>query len=154
MLTGQFTLFRFREVDQKLLRQWVHTIDFYLIFCNADVLVNDCRLVRCSPSTSTLMGGFNPLLSDVGGLVRVIVNPATPYLLSTLVEFSKSYLQKHYYKAHWLLAEAICSKKNSWRIPIGETWLLLLSVPSISLVSFNFYRVFQGKVSHSKPIFE
>ena len=66
----------------------LHTIDFYLIFCNADVLVNDCRLVRCSPSTSTLMGGFNPLLSDVGGLVRVIVNPAPPYLLSTLVEFS------------------------------------------------------------------
>ena len=90
MLTGQFTLFRFREVDQKLLMQWVqHTIDFYLIFCNADVLVNDCRLVRCSPSTSTLMGGFNPLLSDVGGLVRVIVNPATPCSYSTLVELSE-----------------------------------------------------------------
>ena len=67
----------------------LHTIDFYLIFCNADVLVNDCRLVRCSPSTSTLMGGFNPLLSDVGGLVRVIVNPATPCSYSTLVELSE-----------------------------------------------------------------
>lgn len=64
-------------------------IEHLISICNVDVLVNDCRLVRCSAWTSTLMGGSNyPLWTArrrVGNFGAVTLLSMIPLSLALLL---------------------------------------------------------------------